>query len=385
MPLPGKAPCLVGGRGEAEPSSLITECLGRMVAWSTLASEVASTEFPEFELLACFQVFKLTEPLPSPSTAPVYLERLAQTFKVPLGSGIEHLVDQFLEHQKIALGLKVAGEPAATSWQRAVQKTQQDSRNRANFHCGELGPLLCRFVVSPGSTAGIEQNFSVFKRVLGEHTCASELGEERRLVLHVASCTMPNADATLLARARLIWAKSFGAPRANTTGTLRGLMKAKPSNESTCTSWLRKRRDRVHKSMTTPTVDQAVQDAGKVAWTAKHEAELNFQKGVRLEHHCAAVQQGVANKESLGPDATEQMDAYQRSLLKREHNLTRKAALTNKKQTTPVMPKLQGLSVFADAEATQSLSPNHQSGCLLCKGFSLNSYRIGLLPLCSWS
>ena len=108
--------------------------------------------------------------------------------------------------------------------------------------------------------------------------------------------------------------------------------------------------------MTTPTVDQAVQDAGKVAWTAKHEAELNFQKGVRLEHHCAAVQQGVANEESLGPDATEKMDAYQRSLLKREHNLTRKAALTNKKQTTSVMPTLQGLSVFADAEATQSLS-----------------------------
>ena len=159
-----------------------------------------------------FPGVKLTEPLPSPSTAPVHLERLAQTFKVPLGSGIEHLVDQFLEHQKIALGLKVAGEPAATSWQRAVQKTQQDSRRMAKFHCGELGPLFCRFVVSPGSTAGIEQNFSVFKRVLGEHTCASELGEERRLVLHVASCTMPNADATLLARARLIWAKSFGAP-----------------------------------------------------------------------------------------------------------------------------------------------------------------------------
>ena len=57
--------------------------------------------------------------------------------------------------------------------------------------------------------------------------------------------------------------------------------------------------------MTTPTVDQAVQDAGKVAWTAKHEVELNFQKGVRLEHHCVAVQHGVASKESLGPDATE--------------------------------------------------------------------------------
>ena len=159
VPLLGKAPCLVGGRGEAEPSSLITECLGRVVAWSTLASEVASTEVPEFELLACFQVFKLTEPLTSPSTAPVYLERLAQTFKVPLGSGIEHLVDQFLEHQKIALGLKVAGEPAAISWKRAVEKNTTRQSQEGTFHCGELGSLLCRCVVSPGSTTGIEQNF----------------------------------------------------------------------------------------------------------------------------------------------------------------------------------------------------------------------------------
>ena len=51
---------------------------------------------------------------------------------------------------------------------------------------------------------------------------------------------------------------------------------------------------------------------------------LIVQKSVRLEHHSAAVQQCVANKESLGPDATEQMDAYRRSLLKREHNLTQK-------------------------------------------------------------
>ncbi|MFM7990315.1 MAG: hypothetical protein ACKPKO_64470, partial [Candidatus Fonsibacter sp.] len=67
----------------------------------------------------------------------------------------------------------------------------------------------------------------------------------------------------------------------------------------------------------------------KVAWTANHEAELNFQKGGRLEHQCAAVQKGVANKESLGPYATEQTDAYRRSLLKREHNLTQNAALAS--------------------------------------------------------
>jgi hypothetical protein len=342
-----------------------------MVAWSTLAAEVATTEFPEFELLACFQVFKLTEPLPSPSTARVYLERLVQAFQVPLGTGgIECLVDQFLEHQKLALGLKVAGEPAAMSWQRAVQKTQHDSRRRTTFPCDELGPLLCRFVVSPGSTAGIEQNFSAFKRVLGEHTCASELGEERRLVLHLACCTMPGASETLLARARLIWANSFGAPRASNTGTLRGFKTAKPDG-STCTSWLRRRRDQVHKSMATPIVDEAVQAAGSAAWTAKHEAELNFQKGVRLEHHCAAVQHGVANEESLGPDAAEKIDAYRRSLLKREHNLLQKGALADKKRTDPVMPKLRGLSVYADGEASPILAKTHKKWMLSLQRFQL--------------
>jgi hypothetical protein len=105
--------------------------------------------------------------------------------------------------------------------------------------------------------------------------------------------------------------------------------------------------------MATPIVDEAVQAAGSAAWTAKHEAELNFQKGVRLEHHCAAVQHGVANEESLGPDAAEQMDAYRRSLLKREHNLLQKGTLADKKRSDPVMPKLRGLSVYADGEASQ--------------------------------
>ena len=186
MPLPGKAPCLVGGRGEAEPSSLITECLGRMVAWSTLASEVASTEFPEFELLACFQVFKLTEPLPSPSTAPVYLERLAQTFKVPLGSGIEHLVDQFLEHQKIALGLKVAGEPAATSWQRAVQKTQQDSRRRAIFIVASLAHCFV------GLWFRLARQLALSRTSLSSNVCWESIHVLASLAKkHLAPCLMP--------------------------------------------------------------------------------------------------------------------------------------------------------------------------------------------------
>ena len=63
----------------------------------------------------------------------------------------------------------------------------------------------------------------MFKHVVGEQTRASELGEERRLVLHLASSAMPDAEETLLASARVTWAKTFGAPRAQGAGTLRAL------------------------------------------------------------------------------------------------------------------------------------------------------------------
>ena len=63
----------------------------------------------------------------------------------------------------------------------------------------------------------------MFKHVVGEQTRASELGEERRLVLHLASSAMPDAEETLLASARVVWAKTFGTPRARSAETLRGV------------------------------------------------------------------------------------------------------------------------------------------------------------------
>ena len=94
-----------------------------MVAWSNLATEVATTEFPDFELLACFQVFKLADPLPVPATAGKHLRQIAEAFNVQMDGGADELLGQFMDHQRIALAGKAAGEPAATSWQRALRKT----------------------------------------------------------------------------------------------------------------------------------------------------------------------------------------------------------------------------------------------------------------------
>jgi hypothetical protein len=63
LPIPGRGLVELGGSGSTSPES-VTECLGHMVAWSRLAEEVANTEFPEFELLACFRVFRRAAPQP---------------------------------------------------------------------------------------------------------------------------------------------------------------------------------------------------------------------------------------------------------------------------------------------------------------------------------
>ena len=113
--IPGQVPVVLGGRG-ATPA-VVTQCLGRMVAWSTLAKEVAASECPEFEVLACFKVFELAPVAanPAPAVSAVQaerLQRLAEAFKVDSGAD---LIEQFMEHQRVAQADQVPGEPAAAS------------------------------------------------------------------------------------------------------------------------------------------------------------------------------------------------------------------------------------------------------------------------------
>ena len=285
VPIPRQAPVVLGGRG-ATPA-VVTECLGRMVAWSKLAKEVAASEFPEFEVLACFKVFKLAPVAANPAPAvsaegTKQLQRLAEAFKVDSGAD---LIEQFMEHQRVAQADQVPGEPAVASWQRALKKTQATSRRRRVFKADALSALLQRFVVSPGSTAGVEQNFSMFKRSLGQHWQGSELSEERRLVLQLARATAPDADRDLLVAARLIWASVFGTPRPGRGAKPLVRCKQSPQGIRSAAAWLRRRRQHVADRSAaaagaepSSTTDQAVQAAAEAAWTDRHSAEERFQK-----------------------------------------------------------------------------------------------------------
>jgi hypothetical protein len=358
VPLPGGCPRAVGGRG-ASPA-VITECVGRMVAWSRLAVEVARTEFPDFEVLAAFQAFRLTPPMAGTLVAG-HLAKLALAFKFDGPS----LLEQFLEHQRVAQAEAVQspGDAAAAVWKRALQKTQATARRRHAFQAEALVGVLQRFLVSPGSTSGIRQNFSMFKRVLGQQWNGSPEAEERRLVLLLAAAASPAPDAELLAAARLIWARVFGAPRRGAPKLQRApAPEQQPRSAQNAAAWLRRRRQDVAARTGSASGgqlvagDAAVDAAAMAAWSAKHDGEVRRQKAVRAEHLKTTIQHGCAPTELLGPAGSQEMQAFRTAEEARERTLdARQRHQASRFQTAPA-PDVRGCRVFVDEEAREVLN-----------------------------
>ena len=125
----------------------------------------------------------------------------------------------------------------------------------------------------------------MFKRSLGQHWQGSELAEERRLVLQLASATAPDADRNLLVAARLIWASVFGTPRRDRGAKLLVRCKQSAQGIRSAAAWLRRRRQHVADRSAaaagaepSSTTDHAlIQSAAKAAWTDRHSAEVRFQ------------------------------------------------------------------------------------------------------------
>ena len=357
VPFPGNVPVTLGGQG-ANPD-VVTECLGRMVAWTRLVEEVSKSEFPEMELLSCFGVFRLAlapsvpDSVPSAAlSATKQLHRLAEAFQVDS----DGLFDQFAAHQRIAQAEMIEGEPAAAAWRRALQKTQSTSRRRSNFPAGSLRALLQRYVIAPGSTAGIEQNFSRLKRLLGQQWNGSEQAEERRLVLELASAARPTGDSNLLAEARLIWSSIFGPPRQTAPGRLGprpAVQKQQPRLAQTAAAWLRRRRQQVAVRAAGAPVNAKAEDlaAADAAWTARHQKEARFQQAAQAERRQAAVQEGVLGMDALGSDAAQQMEAFRAKEQVRQANHDALMRAFTKVGQKPAMPNLQGRRVFVDPEA----------------------------------
>ena len=124
----------------APEGPLVRGCLQRMAAWPKVVQEVAATEFPDWELLGAFAVFRLEQPpararpVPLPPPTPIgraaegCLRQLANAFHVDF----RQLREEFQDHQRLAQGHKNM-QPAtsdADAWRHAVASAQRTHNTR---------------------------------------------------------------------------------------------------------------------------------------------------------------------------------------------------------------------------------------------------------------
>ena len=195
---------------------------------------------------------------------------------------------------------------------------------------------------------------------------ASALVEERRFVSKVNAEATEEPPPGLVATARRIWVKSFGASRTSigrpTLGvrtTLR-LKKARAQYASG-TAWLAQRRQELGAAVAaqkpcpsgTPRLLTA-RDKGpnNAAWTKKHEAEAQHQKKERLKRACAATEEGTAKGSAV---SAKELEDFRKAERKAASELDKKRRRQLAIRAEPKRMDIEGKRVFVDGSALEEL------------------------------
>ena len=211
--------------------------------------------------------------------------------------GPGQLLEEFLDHRPIAQAEKQEHPElsAVEVWRRTLGKTQANSHSRQRWSAKALLPVLQRFFLCPGSTAGIEHMFSQFARTMGAQYNASARVEERRFVLKVHACAVEDPPPSLVAAARRIWVESFGTARTTTGQATLGMRttlrlkkrRAQSQGALSGAAWLTQRRQKLgaavaaqkHCRSGEPRLLTALDKVPKnKAWSNQPEAELKHQQ-----------------------------------------------------------------------------------------------------------
>ena len=377
--VPGKCLRSLGCKSGADETNT-TRALARMANWVKVTHEISKTEFPDYDVLAKFQPFFVsdtgnTSSAKAPSDA-ANLSYIAKVFNVDSTK----LIHQTEQHKPIAASEK-RKRPTLTSigaWSKALERTQSTSKRRQTYTADALLPMLQFFAVMTGSTSGIEQNFSSAKRNLGEQWNGSALLEESRLVLQIErQHATPPMLASVLRAARLVWRDHFGVPRVVGIARERGLgqsaaVKMRRQTESKShAAWLRQRRSAAAALVTglgpspaaaaaAPTAD-SLSTVADTLWTDKHAAEVQWQRQVRAERELEATAFGtVLPAEEGKPELAAQNAEEQEAERRRQRALTAKHNRSAAVRAGPQLPDMRGMTVWVDP-AVNDVMRNNQS------------------------
>ena len=276
--------CSIGFE-DGVPASIIDRCLDRMQSWIRLAKETVAAEFPYFELSHAFNAFDVTQGSP-PDNAKQCLARIAQSESLPELELIRQWEDIY-PRALAAAGSMKGHTTNKDAWLKAVTGVGKHHMTSRAHPTNVLMKALMTWRVVGISSSGVEQSFSKNCYTFGDHRQSAHSSTEEmhiKLSLDLAR----HDEATLIKKARLVWAFCYGLPRTSERsvridkGLKRKLSHDIHGDPTSEIGFLRKRRQVTHEALdavgTNATAAASSSLPLPLSWTSKHEAELQFQR-----------------------------------------------------------------------------------------------------------
>ena len=277
------------------PQTTIDKCIGRMTCWVRLLADVIKTEFPMHSLFSAFYLFRLPDnradiPRQLKSSIDDRVRRLATFFKLEFGELQQEFADMFQLAASIKDGL--ADQCNFEAWRMAVENMEKRKQPVA-----ALRRPLEAWIGWSISTSGVEQDFSKLRNVLENLSHNGPEAIVNDLMIVISGSTTAAEDTADIAEARALWAKHFGAARAQHNRISNFTKKCvTPGTEA---AWLASRRADVDNATSTwiangceAGAEERTLQATEGVWTAKMQKEVDFQHVKGFKHLARAQRQG---------------------------------------------------------------------------------------------
>jgi hypothetical protein len=339
--------------GVAIPVAILRQCLEHMIAWCHLVKTTCAAEFPNFEVVSCFSVFKLPRSKPSSRqhldsyAVSDKLKRLQLAFRMP------NLIGQFKKTWHLAW-LKFE--------QCGFQLSYWDAwRDALSFYksCDELLYVVLRGQVYAPVTSKVEQSFSLLSERLGSRRLLnSPETEDQSINIIMATLSEVELDA-MVETAQTIWKECFktnsrthqarradlGVPKFLSGDSVR--LGGKCSEKQFLKNITSSIRENASGGSAASFIDESSRPS---TWTAQHEAELQFQKNKRRKKLVDACINGRAVESELGDVTQAEVDAEAGRRVKSFADRCRTRAKFKSKTTAspPTQAEINDSIIFMD-------------------------------------
>ena len=294
----------IGGEDSVTDDDIL-DCIGHLKVFLTLTTKAISTEFPTFDLMSSFSVFRINVQSRKrsgddldPEWKDRCFQRIAKTLKVDKAL----LLSQFSQVKPIAAHEALALQDGSTfqAWQTAVQRICSRRRTQENIRTGTLAEVLAYYGSWNGlCTSGVEQSFSIMCRAIAperRHMSEACLLDELQLHFDGATC----GRDTLCTGAVVVWQREFGIPRKSCFNQITIAKREQPSitedgRDATETAFRKRRRAEVAasaKQVSMEVVESAAREGSAQYWSASAYDEEKWQEN---RHYKARVQALLEN------------------------------------------------------------------------------------------